>query len=40
MTDKNRKMAKEKEYIEKELSKLLEKTLQMENELYSASDSE
>jgi hypothetical protein len=39
MADKN-KMAKEKEYVEKELSNLLEKTLQLENELMSVSDSE
>jgi hypothetical protein len=29
---------KEKEYVEKELSKLLEATLQWENELYSLSE--
>ena len=40
MADKNHTMAKEKEYLEKELSKLLEKTLQMENDLFSVLDSE
>lgn len=40
MADKNYKMAKEKEYVEKELSYLLEKTLQMENELMSVQDSQ
>lgn len=38
MTDK--KMAKEKEYVESELSKLLEKTLQMENELMLVENSQ
>jgi hypothetical protein len=39
MAEKNKKM-KEKEYIEKELSSLLEKTIQLENELYSIPESE
>lgn len=30
----------EKEYVEKELSKLLETTLRLENELYSVQDSQ
>lgn len=40
MADKNYKMAQEKEYVEKELADLLERTLQLENELMSVQDSE
>ena len=40
MKDKNYKMAKEKEFVEKELTNLLEKTLQLENELMSIQNSQ
>ena len=35
-----KKEMKEKEYVERELSKLLETTLELENELYSAQESQ
>ena len=35
-----KKQMDEKEYVEKELSKLLETTLKLENELYSVQESQ